>query len=297
MKITEVGELATLIRGDSKKYLAKMTDGSVDLIWTDPPYGHNQNDGDLFDAMRQKREKEKGNAPKGSRAKEGIRSDGRWLTLMNDGMDEANALAENLFRESARLLNKKAGTLCCCCGGGGPDPQAARWTLMMCEHLQFDQQVIWDKIMPGLGWRYRRSYEVILVGYRKGGNMGWYDKSAKIENVVRLQKIIPPSGEHPTVKPVELVRHFIKLHTKPGDLVVDPFMGGGSTAVACIELGRKFVGIELDPQFYELAVKKARAANANFGVNTLIGRGLEQKQKERFGDGKRRKGRLSALTE
>lgn len=58
---------------------------------------------------------------------------------------------------------------------------------------------------------------------------------------------------HPTQKPVELLRYLIRTYTKPGDLVFDPFMGSGSTGVACLLEGRRFIGAELHRPFFDTA--------------------------------------------
>jgi len=56
---------------------------------------------------------------------------------------------------------------------------------------------------------------------------------------------------HPTQKPVKLIEHLLRIHSNEGDLVVDPFMGSGTTAVACRNLNRKFIGFEVDHGYYE----------------------------------------------
>jgi len=61
---------------------------------------------------------------------------------------------------------------------------------------------------------------------------------------------------HSAAYPVELPSWFIKLFTKPGDVVLDPFMGSGTTAVACQELARSFVGIEVSNEYCELALRR-----------------------------------------
>lgn len=61
---------------------------------------------------------------------------------------------------------------------------------------------------------------------------------------------------HPTQKPVKLMSTFIQWTTNEGDLVLDPFMGSGSTGAACKELKRNFTGIELNPEFFEIAEKR-----------------------------------------
>jgi site-specific DNA-methyltransferase (adenine-specific) len=66
-------------------------------------------------------------------------------------------------------------------------------------------------------------------------------------------------GKHPTQKPIALVERCILASTNPGDLVLDPFLGGGTTAIACIRNGRKCVGIELDEKHFELAKKRIDA--------------------------------------
>lgn len=67
---------------------------------------------------------------------------------------------------------------------------------------------------------------------------------------------------HPTEKPVSLMRRWIELTTAPGDLVLDPFMGSGSTAVAAVLAGRRFIGVEILPQWFEASVARVHAAQA-----------------------------------
>lgn len=58
---------------------------------------------------------------------------------------------------------------------------------------------------------------------------------------------------HPTQKPVKVLEHVIKLASKEGDLVFDPFMGVGSTGVAALNLDRKFIGVEIDEKYFKAA--------------------------------------------
>lgn len=70
----------------------------------------------------------------------------------------------------------------------------------------------------------------------------------------------PVANHHPTVKPVDLMRWLVRLVTEPGQLVLDPFTGSGSTGVACVLEGRAFIGIELQPDYAEMARKRIAAA-------------------------------------
>ena len=102
--------------------------------------------------------------------------------------------------------------------------------------------VVWDKGPIGMGWHYRRSYETVLVGQKPGAACRWFDTTDRVENILRkIPKIIPDAGEHPTPKPIALAAHFIGLHTEYGHLVMDPFMGAGSTLCACLNGGRRAI--------------------------------------------------------
>jgi hypothetical protein len=70
----------------------------------------------------------------------------------------------------------------------------------------------------------------------------------------------PVANHHPTVKPVALMRYLVRLVTQPDNLVLDPFMGSGSTGVACTEEGRRFVGIDLNPDYANIARLRIAAA-------------------------------------
>ena len=64
--------------------------------------------------------------------------------------------------------------------------------------------------------------------------------------------------EHPTIKPLEMVKRHLKHATQPNDIVLDCFLGSGTTAVACKELGRQYIGFEIDKNFYEIAVDRLK---------------------------------------
>lgn len=76
-------------------------------------------------------------------------------------------------------------------------------------------------------------------------------------------------NNHPTVKPVELMKYLIKLITPPNSVVLDPFNGSGSTGMAAIELGHEFIGCELDPNYVAIAETRIRAWNTDTVNNTF----------------------------
>ena len=243
-----------LYHGDCLALLPELPSGSVDFIFTDPPYGHNNNNGDLI----ANREKALGRGEAGAAR-----------PIANDG-EEANEIVRAAFGEWNRLLSH-GGCCCCCCCGGGPDPQFARWSLWLDEAIGFKQMVVWDKGPMGMGWHYRRSYETVLVGEKPGAACRWFDETNKIENIIRpyahgIRKIVPQANEHPCAKPIELPMHFIRLHTQQGHLVLDPFMGHAPTAIACILLNRRFIGIELSEAYCAIAARRCEEAFESQGL-------------------------------
>ena len=233
-----------IICGECEQVIKAIPDNSIDMIFTDPPYGHNNNNnGDLIS----RREAALG---RGDYVPE---RDNR--PIANDGK-EAEELFKLLLPEFNRVMIP-GGVCCCCCGGGGPDPMFARWSLYMDEIFNFKQMIVWDKGPMGMGWHYRRSYETVLVGVKRGAKVKWHDDSKRIENIIRhIGKIIPSKDQHPTQKPVELAEWFINLHSLPNEIILDPFCGSGSTLLAAIKTNRQFIGIDISQEYCELARKR-----------------------------------------
>lgn len=116
----------------------------------------------------------------------------------------------------------------------------------------YSQMIIWLKNQPVMSRKdYLSLYELIAYG--------WFGKH-KMERSKAKNVIYHPrptrSRLHPTQKPVGLLRKIIPNSTKVSDVVYDPFLGSGSTAVACEHLGRKCIGIELDETYVEASLKR-----------------------------------------
>jgi len=80
-----------------------------------------------------------------------------------------------------------------------------------------------------------------------------YDNNFLISKVSKKEK---GNINHPTMKPIELIEHLVKIFSKKDSVVLDPFMGSGSTGVACKNLDRKFIGIEIDNNYYNMSLKR-----------------------------------------
>jgi DNA modification methylase len=116
----------------------------------------------------------------------------------------------------------------------------------------YSQMLIWIKNQPVMSRKdYLSQYELIAYG--------WFGKHklerSKSKNVIYYPK--PNKSKlHPTQKPIGLLRRIIPDSTNIGDIVYDPFLGSGSTAIACHHLGRKCIGIELDEKYVEIIIKR-----------------------------------------
>jgi DNA modification methylase len=293
----------TIYNGDTLEIMPALGEKAVDFIFTDPPYGHSNHDGDLIAFIGQSK------ADRGARAKENKRRTTAGLkplptnttasrTIANDRPEETDDLIRRFFPLAAQALVKN-GVLACCTSGGGPGVPGenityADWSQWINEVLNFKQMIVWDKGFGGFGWHFHRDYEVVLVA-QNGTSARWYAKTKKhthtrpdgeedctvdhqVENIIRapcrrcgyqtaatadlqrISKIIPKADQHPTPKPVGLSAFFIRLFTQEGDLVLDPFMGGGSTLLAAQYMKRRAIGIEIDEHWCEVT---ARTLDAN----------------------------------
>lgn len=99
---------------------------------------------------------------------------------------------------------------------------------------------------------------MVMIAHRAGGRIRWNADERKVPNV--LSGMPPRDREHPNEKPIEVVEQLVATHSNPGDLILDPFMGSGTTGVACARLGRRFVGIEIEPKYFDIACRRIEQA-------------------------------------
>mgnify|MGYP003584210382 CR=1 FL=1 len=230
-----------LYNGDCLEVLANIADNSIDLVVTDPPYkttsrGSSGNSGGML--------------------QKDINKKGR-VFAHND------ITINDYARELYRVL--KEGSHC--------------YVMTNHKNLQdmlntltdigfnFIKCLIWDKGNKIMGQYYMSQFEYIIF-LRKG-------KGVKINNCGTSDLLSVPNKKtkdingnniHDTEKPVELMKILIENSSNEGDTILDPFMGSGSTGVACKELSRNFIGIELDKQYFDIAesrIEKAQAAINN----------------------------------
>ena len=138
--------------------------------------------------------------------------------------------------------------------------------------------LVWDKVNATANRWYMKNVE--FIGFFSKGN-AFIINDCSQKQLIRCPQIdesaefAEPEGEnekknaHPTEKPVPLMRTYIENSTKPGQVVLDPFMGSGTTGIAAAQCGRHFVGIEKSEKFFDMAVKRLQSAADNFQPSLL----------------------------
>ena len=233
-----------LLQGDCLKLLEDISDNSVDLVLADPPYGTTQNKWDLaFDVP--------------------------WSQLYRIAKSKAPIVlfAQLPFAVDVITSNRK----------------------------NYCYEWIWHKTCPvgyfDANWKPLRAHENILVfsaGKKSTYNpQYWYSKPyvrkqhAQTNSYDTNVNRIPTTSEngrrypidvltysrdqgyHPTQKPIKLLEYLILTYTNEGETVLDFTMGSGSTGVACVNTSRNFIGMELDPGYFEIAKQRIEEAQRN----------------------------------
>lgn len=228
----------TLYLGDCLEIMPGL--GAVDAVVTDPPYSSG---GFTQSAI--------------SKAKgQGLRSE----TIKREGWFSGDAMTAAggayLLREVARLafdLTDTKATLTAFTDWRvaalyAPAIESARW--------RYQNMLVWDKGSAGLGAGFRAQHELALH-FSKGAPEY---HAATYGNVLKAQRVPSKIREHQCEKPLPLLSQIIETVTGSGEVVLDAFMGAGSTGAACVALGRAFVGIEVDAGYFETACRRVEEA-------------------------------------
>lgn len=239
---------AEVIHGDCLDMLRGMGSASVDAVITDPPYCA----GAVSEASRT------------SAAGQGLRSENikRFGWFVGDNMGTAGLvwLLRSIAVESARVVKPSGSVLMFCDWRMVASLQPA----IESAGLRFQNLIVWDKEHMGLGTGFRAQHEMIL--HYTNGAPQYHDRS--ISNVLKAKRVRGDDREHQTQKPVDLMAKLIRVVCPVGGLVVDPFAGSGSTGVAAIMEGRRFIGSERDPIHVETARKRIADAQAQGSLLT-----------------------------
>ncbi|GFU21029.1 DNA methylase N-4 [Nephila pilipes] len=140
--------------------------------------------------------------------------------------------------------------------------------------------IIWAKNHFTLGRSdYQRQYEAILYGWKNGNKREWH--GGRNQSDLWFYDKPTYNSLHPTMKPVELMERAIVNSSRPGDIVLDPFSGSGSTLIACERTGRICRTIELDPTFVDVTIKRWQVYTGRDAILADTGKTFAQIQESR----------------
>ena len=221
---------AELWRGDCREILPTLP--KVDAVITDPPYGVSVAGSANV-------------APSGTRVYDFFPGDTDWASM------------QRLARDVAAGFD--CLTQCWWCGH--------RQIGALVEYLESagysTRMLAWRKkcpapMPPGAG--FSTAFELCVYGYkpRRAWNGSQYESSMFTADSYRHGQ--PGKVDHPTQKPLSLMEWQVSIVTHCGEMVADPFMGSGTTGVACMNLGRQFVGIEKERKYFDIACERIENA-------------------------------------
>ncbi len=207
-----------LKHGDFKKVLVSIKPASVDLLLSDPPYGN---------FFKHTRKKFKGFVVNG---------------------DDLNFLP-SLF-EAAKIWFKPSAPVILFCdykGFSRFEAQAQQ------QGFNLINVAVWDKQSWGIGYNFRPVHEFLMLFSQAKSVMAL---NRNLPSILRCPRV--HNKQHPVQKPVALLKQLVENFCIEGGVVLDPCMGSGSTALACKQSGRSFIGAELEQQWYDLAKQRVK---------------------------------------
>ncbi len=219
---------------DSREYIKTIPDQSIDLILTDPPYNLSPySTGNMKFTWRKE-----------------INNDlAHW--------DNVDFNPSEWVEEFKRIL-KPTGNIFAFTSYN----LLGKWHEVFDPEFDTFQFMVWHKTNPAPKIRragFLNSCELIVCVWNKGHKWN-FGKQSEMHNFIETpicmgnERVKNPV--HPTQKPVKVLKHVIKLASNKGDLIFDPFMGVGSTGVAALELGREFLGVDIDKGYHEAAKER-----------------------------------------
>jgi site-specific DNA-methyltransferase (adenine-specific) len=232
------GKGHVIYHGDSREVLPQLQLSGVDLLCTDPPYAIS-----VAGAIQKNR------PGKGSRNLDFFPGDSNWLEMKGVIRDVLSASLSSV---------KDTASLYIYCGH--------RTFGMLVDFLEglgwSTRFLVWQKKVvvppaPGSGWP--SGAELCVYAYRPGRYWAYRGADTPYSNVLVADSYRhgqPGKLDHPTQKPIQVIAPLILASSQPDDLILDPFLGSGTTLLCAKALGRRAIGIECDEKYCEIAARR-----------------------------------------
>ena len=241
-RLTDAGVL--LMQGDCLELLKGIPDGSVDMVLTDPPYGTTACKWDSVIPFE----------PMWEQLNRIIKPNGAILLFGSEPFSSALRISNIKNFKYDWIWEKEQGANFMLCKYQPYKVHEIISVFSKATHNYFPQMTDGKPYVSGKGTSGDITGNVPKVQTKNDGKR--YPRS--------IQKFCTEKSKskHPTQKPVALLEYLIRTYTNEGETVLDFTMGSGSTGVACVKTGRKFIGMELDPGYFEVAKQRIEEAQA-----------------------------------
>ena len=216
-----------LMYGDCLEMLKNISTGSVNLVLTDPPYN--------------------------------IARDNNFHTMGRAGIDfgewDKGADIFSYIKECERVLDKNGSFIVFNAWKNLGDivKEAERCGFETKDMLRLEKT---NPMPRNRDRRYITDYECAIWFTKERAKWTFNRQDSTYQRPKFVHSI--DKGLHPTQKPLKLMEELVKIHSNEGDKVLDMFMGSGTTGVACTNLGRKFIGIEKDEKYFNIAKNRIK---------------------------------------
>ena len=221
-----------LMCGDSleQENIDKLLENNkADMVFTDPPYNANYKSRGKDELLRK-----------------GIKND-------NMSNNDFQKFAEKIFLSIKNNIYKGTSFYVCC---NWKDSYPRFYFIAEKNELNVSNCIVWNKENAGMGWNdYRYQFEFIIYGFEKNKKHNFYG-DRKNTDLWSLKRDAKQTYSHPTQKPVELIEKAIKNSSLQDHKILDLFLGSGSTLIACEKTKRKCFGMELDPKYVDVIIKR-----------------------------------------
>lgn len=231
----------TLYNNDCLQVLKDIPDKSIDLVVTDPPYDIETSGAGLYKQEDKQYVKE--------------------LVGMKDGF------SEEILDELCRVMKKINIYLFC----------SQKQIIPLLDYFVKRKGCNWNILswhksnpVPACGNKYLTDTEFILFFREKGVKVYGSFDTKKTYYITPLNQKDKKKYGHPTVKPEEIVTNLIVNGSNEGDVVLDCFMGSGTTGAVCVGINRKFIGIEIDENYFKIATERINSAKSSW-LDSLLG--------------------------
>lgn len=233
-----------ILNVDAFEELQNLPDRSIDLVVTDPPYWHKKSPGKPYSERKQCNTK---SAFSNSQL---YNYDCEMIKDMSDFDEKHINRFLDLLNPKMKIMN--AYIFC-------SETQVPYYSIWAERNGYMFSILVWEKPLSIINKnRFSQNLEYIVRIYDYGTALNKLTNNEFYNRVKKYKPITGMAKEHITQKPVSIIGEFMKLSSKEGDTILDPFSGSGTTCIACIRENRNYIAYEISGKYFDIAVKRIK---------------------------------------